>query len=196
VGPRRLLVGHLLDVVGHDDRRDRPLRARDAHRAVDEVRGLPGIHADLDVLVRDVLVQGGQIDLLLIARPQRHARLLAHDRDDRRMVELGVVEAVEEMDRAGAAGGQADPDLGRAGGAGELRVRGGHQPGELLVRHLDELELPRRAPGAGATQRADDAVDPVAGVAEDAPHAPFVEPANEEVTDSRCHDASPPKTLY
>jgi hypothetical protein len=42
---RRLLVGHLLDVRRDDDRRDRPLGAGDADRAIDEVRGLARIVA-------------------------------------------------------------------------------------------------------------------------------------------------------
>ena len=68
--------------------------------------------------LRDVLEQRDQVDLLLVVAAERRARLLADDRDDRRVVELRVVEAVQEVDRARPRGGEADADL-----AGELRVR-------------------------------------------------------------------------
>ena len=58
-----------------------------------------------------------QVDLLLVVAAERRARLLADDRDHRLVVELRVVEAVQEVDRAGPAGREADADL-----AGELRV--------------------------------------------------------------------------
>ena len=58
-----------------------------------------------------------QVDLLLVVAADRGARLLADDRDDRLLVELRVVEAVQEVDRARAGGREADADL-----AGELRV--------------------------------------------------------------------------
>ena len=77
-----------------------------------------------------------QVDLLLIVAAQRRARLLADDGDDRLVVHLGVVEAVEEVDGARARGRQADADL-----AGEFRVRAGHEGGHLLVADLDELDL-------------------------------------------------------
>ncbi len=63
-----------------------------------------------------------------------NARLLTDDRHDRLVVELGVIQAVEQVDRAGAGGRQADPDL-----AGELGVRAGHERGHLLMADLDEL---------------------------------------------------------
>ena len=50
-----------------------------------------------------------QVDFLLESRrPWRSARLLADDRHDRLVVHLGVVQAVEQVDRARARGGQAD----------------------------------------------------------------------------------------
>ena len=51
------------------------------------------------------------------------------------MIELCVVEAVEQVDGAGARGGHANPDL-----AGQLCVRGGPEGRELLVADLDELD--------------------------------------------------------
>src|SRR3954453_8975080 len=52
------------------------------------------------------------------------------------MIELGVIEPVEEVNRARTRCRQADADL-----AGILGVRAGHEGGHLLVPHLHELEL-------------------------------------------------------
>src|SRR5207249_4917777 len=77
---------------------------------------------------------------------------------------------------------EADADLAR-----ELRVGAGHERGHLLVPDLDEVDpavrllLPREG--------AHDAVDPVAGVSEDAPHPPLAEPREEEVADGFSHES-------
>jgi hypothetical protein len=80
------------------------------------------------------------------------------------VVELGVVEAVEEMDRTRATGGHADAQL-----AGELGVSARHERGHLLMPYLDELG-PLAV--ARAPKRAHQAVDAVARVPVDPVHAP------------------------
>ena len=65
-------------------------------------RTCAGAVAMLHVLAGDVLEQRDEIDLLLVVAAERRARLLADDRDHRLVIELGVVEAVEQMDRARA----------------------------------------------------------------------------------------------
>ena len=100
-GRRRLHRVLELQVVGDDHARDRPLGASDPHRPVDQVPDLGGGARRLHVLAGDVLEEGLQVDLLLVAAPDRRTRLLPDDRDDRLMVELRVIEAVEQMDRAG-----------------------------------------------------------------------------------------------
>ena len=132
---------HLLHVVRHDDAGDGALGQRDADRAVDQVADLRGVASHLHVLVRHVLEQREQVDLLLVVAAERRARLLADDRDDRLVVELGVVEAVQQVDRARARGREADADL-----AGELRVAAGHERGHLLVRTwMNSMRSPARS---------------------------------------------------
>ena len=80
-------------------------------------------------------------------------------------VELGVVEAVEQVDAAGAGGGEADAEP-----AGVLGVAAGHERRRLLVPHLDEADLV-----LALAQRLHDAVDAVAGQAEDDVDAPVVQ---------------------
>ena len=75
-----------------------------------------------------------------------------HHRQDRLPVELGVVQAVEQVQAAGAGGRQADAEL-----AGELGVAARHEGGRLLVPRLDEADLvPALAQGL---HEAVDAVD-------------------------------------
>ena len=154
----RRRLGLLFLQVGRDDHAgDRARRARDLDGAVDQVRDLPRRHRDLDELARDVLEQRAEVDLLLVAGAERQALLLADDRDDRLMVELGVVEPVEEVDRARPGGREADADV-----AAELRVRAGHERRQFLVRGLDELDRV-----AVLVKAAEDPVDAVAGIAVD-----------------------------
>ena len=63
------------------------------------------------------------------------ARLLPDDRQHRLMIGLRVVEAVQEVDGAGAGGGQADAEI-----PGEFGVAAGHECGHLLVLYLNEFE--------------------------------------------------------
>jgi hypothetical protein len=71
------------------------------------------------------------------------------------VIELGVVETVEEMDRARPRRRQAHADLAR-----ELGVAARHQRRHLLVAHLDELDAVRRT-----VESTDEAVDAVARIA-------------------------------
>ena len=165
----------LLHVVGEDQRRDRALGERDPYRSVDQMARLRRVDARLDV-GGDVLEERVEVDLLLVARSERHAALLPDDRHDRRAVELRVVEPVQEVDGPRAGGGQAHTDLIR-----ELRVAAGHERGHLLVADLDE---PRVA--VGAVERAEKAVDAVAGIPEQTVDAPLAEALQNEIG-SRLH---------
>ena len=94
------------------------------------------------------------------------------------MIELRVVEAVQEMDRARPRGRETDAHL-----AGELRVSTGHESGHLFVANLDELRVAAR-PIECAEQR----VDPVAGIAVNALDAPLAQALEDEVGDELCHE--------
>ncbi len=175
----RCLVRHRLHVVGeHDDRRLLP-EHRGAERRVDDdtdrVRRGDGLH-----VAGDVGEHALEVRLLLGERPDRCQALLPDDRDDRLVVHLRVVQAVEQVERAGARGRDADPDL-----AGELRVRGRHQRGDLLVRRADVLELAFAA--VGLAERPVERADPVARVAEDARDAPCLDAVDDEVAHGRAH---------
>jgi hypothetical protein len=177
VGVRWLGRVGFLDVVGKDHHRHAASAAGKAHGTVDEVARLGGCGADLHV-GRNVLHQGGEIDLLLIVAAQCGARLLADDRHDGLMVELGVVQPVQQMDGAGAGGRETDADL-----AGEPGVAAGHERGFLLVPHLHEVD----AIVLHAAERRQDAVDAVARVAEQPPDTPLLKASKNEVADGLGH---------
>jgi hypothetical protein len=110
------------------------------------------------------------VDLLLVAGAEHGCLLHAGDGQHRGMVELGVVQAVEQVQAAGPGGGQADPDP-----AGRLGVAGGHERGRLLVVDEHEPDLVLVAP-----QPLHDPVDPVPGQPEDGVHAPLGQPLDQQ----------------
>ena len=66
--------------------------------------------------------------------------------------------------------------------AGELGIGGRHEGRHFLMPGLDELDL-----ALGAVERAEHAVDAVAGIAEDVPDAPVVETLDEKIADGLGH---------
>ncbi len=164
VAHRRVFVGRLLNVLGEDQRGDGARGAGDLHRAVDQVAGLRRRHAGLDELRGDVLEQRVEVDLLLVVGAQRRRFLLADERDHGLVVELRVVEAVEQVDRAGPGGRHADADL-----AGQLGVRAGGEGGDLLMARLDELDLV-----AMLVEATEDPVDAIPRIAVDPAHPVLV----------------------
>ena len=88
---RRRFVRLVLKVVRDDDAGDGALGERDAKRAIDQVLDLPGHHRGLHELRRDILEKILQIDFLLIRTAHREPRRLPDDRNDRLMIEFGVV---------------------------------------------------------------------------------------------------------
>ena len=167
MGAGRLLVVGLGHVVWHDDAGDRAGGLRDADGPVDQVRSLLRDDQDLDELVRHVLVQANEVDLLLIVAPETHALLLADDRQHWLVVESGVVEPVQEVDRAGTGSGHAHADLSR-----ELRVGARRERRYLLVGRLGELDAV-----ADLVEGAEQPVDAVTGITVDPLHAPVGEAA-------------------
>ncbi len=89
-----------LQIFREDQRRHGARTERRADRAVDAVTDLRRVHQRDDVFARDVLVQALQIDLLLVLTADRGRRRVPHQRQDRRMIVLGVVEPVQQVDGA------------------------------------------------------------------------------------------------
>ena len=169
-----------LHVVGDDDAGDAALRLGDPHRPVNRMAHL-GRVGDVDRVVGgDVLEQRHQVDLLLIGAAQPLLVLLADDREHRLVVELCVIEAVQQVDRARAGGRQAHPHL-----SGPLGVSAGHERGHLLVAGLDELDLI-----VVAIECSERRVDAVARVAVDALRSPLGEALQHEIGNGLGHARS------
>ena len=121
-----------------------------------------------------------RVDFLLIRTTHRGSLGLPDQRDDRYVVEFGVVEPVEEVDTAGTTGRGTYADL-----TGEFRVPDGLERAHLLVARLHELRIVLRA-NPGRQQ----AVDAVAGVAENLPDPPLPKALQHDVGDGLGHGFS------
>ncbi len=166
--PRRLIV-LLLDILGKYNHRDRASCGRDPDCPIDDVTKLRRAGHLLDEL-GDVREHAVEVQLLLVAGAADRGFRLPRDCEHGHVVELRVVQAGDEMGRPRPAGRQADAEL-----AGELGMGHGHECRHFLVARLDELDL------AVTLERADHAVDSVAGIAVDAPDAPALQPVNQEI---------------
>src|SRR5690606_17166421 len=120
-------------------------------------------------------------DLLLIVRSHRRGRLLSHDRYDRRAVHASIVQAIQQVDGAGAGRSHAHAHLPR-----ELGMCAGHESGHLLMSRLDKSDAILEA-----IQRAENAVNAVTGVTVNARDPPFVQPIDNEITYSLAHRFPP-----
>src|SRR5690606_35527062 len=122
----------------------------------------------------------GEVDRVLEAAAERERGGLPGDGDHRLVVQLGDVEAVQEMDRARPRRRHAHADLAR-----ELRVRASHERRHLLVPDLDEVH-----PVAGRIQRAEEAVDAVTRVTVDPADPPVVQALDDVVADGVGHEGT------
>src|SRR4051812_22999447 len=106
------------------------------------------------------------------------------------MVHAGVVESRHEMRCARPRRRDTNAEL-----ACEFCMRGRHEGGHFLVTNLNEFDRPRLVRvlvmlfrfTLRAIQRAEHAVDAVAGIAKNSAHAPRLESLDDEVTDSCGH---------
>ena len=93
------------------------------------------------------------LHVLLRMGPDQVVVREAGDGEHRLAIQLGVVQPVEQMDRAWPGGGQADAELARV-----LRIRARHEGGRFFVANVDEPN-----PVLVDPKRLHDAVDAVAG---------------------------------
>jgi hypothetical protein len=180
-GGRDVPVGVLgdggdLDVVGERQVGDAAVGQGVAGGDVHHARDLLGV-GDQQVVGGHVVEEPVDLHLLLVVGAQHRGLLHAGERQHRRVVELGVVEAVEEVDRAGPGRGAADAEPARG-----LGVATGHEGGGLLVMDQEEGHLLLDAP-----EPFHQAVDPVPWQPEHSVHAPVGQATGHGLTDGLLH---------
>ena len=152
-------VGHL-QVVGEAQMRDAAAGQRGADRDVHHPGQLRGV-LDHQVVLGHIGVQLVGVHLLLVTGAQHGGLLHPGDGQHRHVVQLGVVQAVQQVNGTGTGRGQADAEL-----AGRLGVGGGHERGGFFVVHEEEphpVGVPAQAfhdPVDAITRQAEDRVDP------------------------------------
>src|SRR5690606_34745469 len=136
---------------------------------------------DPGIVERDVLEELVQLYVLLRVGVDQVVELHSRDRDDRHALELGVIEAVQQMDPARTRCRETAADL-----AGPFGVPAGHEGRRLLVANLHEPDSVLPDP-----ERLHNAVDTVARQTEDDLDAPSVQRFHENVGRSICHRELP-----
>jgi hypothetical protein len=120
----------------------------------------------------DVREHAVEIKLLLIAGAPNGRFSLAAYRQHGRVIQLGIVQAGDEVGGARTAGRQTD-----AKSTGELGMGDGHERRHLLVADLNEFDL------VGPLQGPDYPVNAVTRIPVDSANSPFVQAFNDEITD-------------
>ena len=146
----RVLPGFLLlEVRGEGDVRNAAVGEGVAAGEVRDLLDVGGAHHPGVVTATSAKTDGGHV--LLAVGIHQVVVLVPGDGEDGLAVHLGVVQAVQEVEGAGARGRQAHAEF-----PGELGIAAGHERGGLLVAHLDEAD-----PVLARAQRLHDPVDPV-----------------------------------
>lgn len=123
------------------------------------------------IIDRDIVEHAGQVDVLLGKGLDQVVILRPGDGKHRHLVELGIVEARQQMRAAGSGRCETYAEL-----SGELGIGTRHEGGRFLMPDLDEPD-----PILALAQRLHDAVDAISGKAEDDLDIPFDQRVNQYV---------------
>src|SRR5690242_20772587 len=132
------------------------------------------------VVDRDVHKQPIERDILLCVRTNQIMELKASDSQHGLAVQLGVVETVEQVNSSRSGCCQTNAQF-----PGELRVTARHKCGSFLMSHLNETDLV-----LGFSERFNEAVDSIAGKAEDRVDAPIQKHFYNHISCGFCHSSS------
>ena len=171
VRDRRLLVVLILNVLWKDDDGWSVVGLRHPDAPIDQMAHL-GRCRGLLRETGDVREHAVEVEFLLVARAPDGCFGLAAYRQHRRVIQLGVIQACDQVGSARAAGRQTDAKF-----AGELGVGNGHEGRHLLMPNLHEFDL------VGPLQGSNHAVDAVARISVDPANSPLVQAFNDEITD-------------
>ena len=167
---------HFLHIDRHRHMRDAAIGERGAASQLDDILDMRRAH-DAVVVFADVDEELVELDILLGLGVQQVVELQTGDRQYRNTVELGVVEPVQQVDAARAGGCDADAEA-----TGKFGVAAGGEGRRLLVPYLDKADLV-----LALAEGFDDAVDAIAGNAEDGIDAPSQQGVDQNVAGGRFH---------
>nr|WP_228521576.1 hypothetical protein [Nocardioides islandensis] len=174
--PDRRAASALPDLVGEDEVGDAAPVDGVLHRQRGQLGGVAA-RRDGRVPDRHVAEHGLQVDVLERPAAQHARRDLPGERQHRRAVQLGVVQAGQQVRRAGSG----DREAGRRA-AGELAVGAGGEGRRALV---PDPDVPQLAALLGPAHRVGDAQVRVADHAEDGVH-----PVRDQGLDDRVADGA------
>jgi hypothetical protein len=129
-----VLDSSFLKIDGTGDVRDTPKRKRRAATGIDKRANVAGAE-DLLVKQRNILEQGQQVHLLLIARADQVVIRLTGDRENRCAVHFRVVQPIEQVYRPGSQRGEAHAEP-----SGVLRVSTRHERCGFFVPDLQKRD--------------------------------------------------------
>ena len=146
---------HGRDVARQHDHGDAPLAHGMLHGRLQHARHLAWV-GDEFAIVAALAEQLVGVRLLEVARADLGAGNVGGDRQHRGHAAVGVEQAVDQVQVAGAAAARADRQL-----AGELGLRPGREGRGLFVAHVHPVDLVAAADGVGHRVEAvaDDAID-------------------------------------
>src|SRR5687768_7771509 len=108
---RRFLPIHVLNIVGNDNAADCALSQRDTQGAIEDMTHLRWRRDSVHVFMRHILEQRNQVDFLLVTASQRCTFLLTDNGHYRLMIQLSVIQAIQQMDRAWAGSSETNTDF-------------------------------------------------------------------------------------
>jgi hypothetical protein len=171
---RSLDCRQFLHVVRYDHARHRAFGDSNPQSAVNQVAGLRRHHAGVHIASSHILEEVLKIDLLLVVAAKGSARLLPDDGEDGLVVETGIVEPVQKMDRSGAGRGHADTNF-----AGPFGVGAGHEGGFFFVPGLDKFDWIFCVAPKGCYK----AANTVSGETVDTSYVPLLEAGQNKISD-------------
>jgi hypothetical protein len=125
----------------------------------------------------DILKKLVELHILLRESMQKVVKLQARYREHRLSIELGIVEAIEQMNAAWSGRREAHAEL-----SGPFGVSAGHERGRLFMADLDKADAV-----LALAKCLDNSVDPVAGYPKDHLDSPIDECLDQDISRRTSH---------
>ena len=132
---------------------------------------------DPRVIQSHVHEQAIQVHVLLRKGIDEIMKMMAGDRQHRLSIELGIIQAIKQMNSSGAGGGEAHPEF-----AGIFRITAGHERRGFFVPHLDKADFV-----LAFAKRFHNPVNAIAWQAKNDFHSPFLKHLDQNICRRLTH---------